>query len=434
MASNLYNTASVLVPKGAAGRASVIDAYRPAFNVLQSIGITRNDANGSFRNQQGLIEFAAANVPRFNWDEGDSCPKLLVEPSRENLLTYSEDFSTNWILTNGALSASGTNPEGNTAVLFEGSGSSTSVRIQQGVTVTVSNYQLSFFAKQGTERYIAVLLSGIDGSATAYFDLQEGFVTSDTSSGASMENYGNGWYRCILPVSATGPDVAGDANIFLSPDGLTNVYGSAAATSGQNVFIYGGQLEEGSYATSYIKTEATTQTRNADVISQTGLASLIGDSEGTLYVEAEYFDTPSGVSSRITLSSGLTNNRVLLYLNSGTPTFQVDNSSGLQAQMSSSQGAITAGTIYKIAGAYSVNDFVLYQDGVQAGTDISGSTFADGTLTTFKLSGAVGLTPFYGKISVLAWWQARLDNDVLESLTSYETYEEMAATLDYTID
>ena len=52
-------------------------------------------------------------------------------------------------------------------------------------------------------------------------------------------------------------------------------------------YVWGAQLEAGSVATSYIPTVASTVTRNADVISLSSVSGLIGQSEGTIYVEAE---------------------------------------------------------------------------------------------------------------------------------------------------
>lgn len=417
MASNLYNTASVLIPKGAAGRASVIDAYRPAFNVLQSIGITRNDANGSFRNQQGLIEFAAANVPRFNWDEGDSCPKLLVEPSRENLFLRSEQFNNAaWLKTvSGAGVApivtanAATAPDGTTTadrVQFDAGGVLSTDRsiLSQSVTLSAADHTQTFYLKSNS------------GAGS-----QEVAIYADSNTRTSETITENSWTRVEFTRTSFGGGVG---------------WGIAAQGNFDqtlDLLVWGAQLEEGSYATSYIKTEATTQTRAADVISQTGLASLIGDSEGTLYCEAEWFDNTA--TRGISINDGSFNNTVYIGVNGGTNFFQsqVRLSGSIQSNISNSD-SVVQNQIYKLASCYSTNDFVLYIDGFQIGTDTSGSTFSDETLTNFELDLGTGSTPFYGKISVLAWWQARLSNSVLESLTSYETYEEMAATLDYTID
>jgi hypothetical protein len=64
-------------------------------------------------------------------------------------------------------------------------------------------------------------------------------------------------------------------NLQLTGDGTSGIY------------IYGAQLEEGSYSTSYIPTYGTSQTRSKDSCIKTGISSLIGQTEGTLFAEFE---------------------------------------------------------------------------------------------------------------------------------------------------
>ena len=414
-----YDTANIIIPQGGGYKSGSLYGWNPQDSSLVDFSVARAGATATRVNSSGLIESVSANVPRWDWAEGGSCPSLLIEPQRSNLLTYSEDFSTNWTLTNATLSSSGTNPKGETGVLFEGSGSSTAVRIQQGVTVTAADYNLSFFAKQGTERYIAILLSGIDGSETAYYDLQSGVVTSDTSGGASMVNYGDGWYKCILPATPTGPDFNGDANIFLSPDGLTTIYGSSAATSGQNVEIYGGQLEAGSYATSYIPTTSSTETRNADVISKTSIASLLGDSAGTLFVEASWFEANG--SGWITVNNNGATNRVFIFPDAGTNQVRFGNSesgSTSGSVQNASYTISTDGTFYKIAGRYALNDMAAYVDGNLIGTDTSVNVYTDGTLTDIDFNAGVNNLPFYGRIRQFVVFDQALTDSELAAITS----------------
>jgi hypothetical protein len=60
---------------------------------------------------------------------------------------------------------------------------------------------------------------------------------------------------------------------------------SATNISGRFIYIWGAQLESGSYATSYIPTTSAIVTRNADVISKTGISDLIGQTEGVVFLE-----------------------------------------------------------------------------------------------------------------------------------------------------
>jgi hypothetical protein len=50
--------------------------------------------------KDGLIEEVSNDVPRLDW-LNSNCPSLLLEQSRTNLITYSEDFSQSiWTKTN----------------------------------------------------------------------------------------------------------------------------------------------------------------------------------------------------------------------------------------------------------------------------------------------------------------------------------------------
>jgi hypothetical protein len=65
------------------------------FDVARSSTTTR-------RNASGYIEQVAANVPRLNYDSGDSCPYLLTEAASTNLITYPKSFGNSYWTKSGA--------------------------------------------------------------------------------------------------------------------------------------------------------------------------------------------------------------------------------------------------------------------------------------------------------------------------------------------
>jgi hypothetical protein len=176
------------------------------------------------------------------------------------------------------------------------------------------------------------------------------------------------------------------------------------------------QMEQGSVATSPIRTTAAAATRNADVISKTGVSGFIGQTEGTLYAEVDLRDINTAVSRRvIAVHDGTGNN--LIQINTLT------TNSRLQASITTagaSQAGFTTTPSYsgvvKIALAYALNDVAFYVNGVQIGTDLSATIPA---LSQVNLGCAVGgVAQLNDRIRAAAIYPTRLSNAELAALTS----------------
>ena len=99
-----------------------------------------------------------------------------------------------------------------------------------------------------------------------------------------MENYGNGWYRCSFQFVASG--VAGISIDYRIGSATTdNTLTYTGVIGQQAISVTACQFETGTYITSYIPTTSTAVTRVADIASKSGISSLIGQTEGTLFVE-----------------------------------------------------------------------------------------------------------------------------------------------------
>ena len=263
------------------------------YSVLPSSGVGDFDftRSGSATriNSQGLIESVANGVSRLNYPMIDGvvkgCPHHILEPQRTNLLPYSEDFSQSvWtkssstVTSNAAISPDGTL---NAYKLVEDTSNGIH-RLYPNFTVNAQKHTSSIFAKKGTRNWIFLRLDGAASDQRTWFDLENGVIGS-VGSGivAKIENYGNGWYRCSFTATAVANERIG---IYTSVDGINLTY-QGDGTSG--VYIYGGSLELGSYATSYIPTngEAGGVTRNQDIFTRDGIGSLINSTEGVLFVE-----------------------------------------------------------------------------------------------------------------------------------------------------
>lgn len=263
---SLYNDASLIItPNG------VKDGKLYA---LKGADLTVTRATTATRvNSAGLVETVAANVTRLDYSNG-SCPSVLVEPQRTNLQTYSNDFSNavyikvGSTITTNVLAA----PDGTTTAdkLIEDSSTGLHTAIVIATQATGGNYTYSVFVKAAeiTKFQIGEFFS-IGG--TVNFDLTAGTVTTNSpAQNGKIENYGNGWFRCSATYTFVGGAMTQIGLGLLNATGLNSYAGNG--TSG--LFIWGAQLEAGSFSTSYIPTTSASVTRNADVISKTGLTGI----------------------------------------------------------------------------------------------------------------------------------------------------------------
>jgi hypothetical protein len=223
---------------------------------------------------------SASNIPRLDYTNG-SCPSILVEPQRTNLLLRSEEFNdVNWNLSRTSSFGSGSIANATTAP----NGTLTADYIQQQTGQTDGGgvfqfnsytsgvvYTLSVFAKMNENRYVSIRFGiGLSGGAiSCNFDLQDGIAgTPSVGVTPTIINFGNGWFKCSITATS---QITGSRGTFLYQSSNLN---SFVTTPLNGIFLWGAQLELGSNATSYIPTVASAVTRNADVISKTGLTGI----------------------------------------------------------------------------------------------------------------------------------------------------------------
>jgi hypothetical protein len=375
-----------------------------------------------------LIESVASGVPRLDYYTSGGtagCPALLVEPSAQNLALQSEAFNTTW--TPLGLNAFGsgsvanstgtTDPFGgtNSDYIQENSASGTHVVLQINAgSVSGTNLTLSVFAKSA-ERTQINLLNNALGGGTATFNLTAGTATLGAGVSASIQNYGNGWYRCILTYT---PSSTGNFNVQIRlADASGNTSYTGTGTSG--LYVFGAQVETGSVATSYIPTTAAAVTRNADVVTLSGAVSgCIGQTEGTIYAEVD-FRSPTNAGAIIQLDSGDSTNRV--FIGAGA-TINIGCISGGSSYTLPVTGSYLTG-VNKIAVVYGSSNFTAYLNGVQIGSATpTAGTFPTNLLTQFnvgsRISAGVRGAFLNDRIRAAALYTTRLTNSELQSLTT----------------
>ena len=223
-------------------------------------------STGTYVGENGLIQTTTNNTPRFDWENG-KCQGLLIEQSRTNLLLQSEDFTTTWVSTNAALTANAnTAPDGsNTATRLSTSTGTWPTYISQpfGPSGTVKTFSVYARADTGTD-WIAI--GGIQyGGELAYFNLSTGTIgtVQGQLTNTQIDFIGNGWYRCACTCdfgSASGGAGGFGGVIPVTGDNTLNI-----VASGTGPLIWGAQLEQSSYLTSYIPTTGSEATRARDV-------------------------------------------------------------------------------------------------------------------------------------------------------------------------
>ena len=282
---SLFDDASlVLTPNGY--KASKLYSIKPTSG-LGDMTVVRATTTATRVNSAGFIESVAINVPRLDYPLlGGGCPKILVEPLRTNRLLRSEEFNLTWIPILANVTTNTTTAPDNTMTADK--------LVATAVPGTHFILQVAAGAVNGTTVTASVFvkasgLSNIQLFNNATGDGQVNFILSGAGSytvvtgvSANIENYGNGWYRCIMVYT---PTTTGNFNVQIRlADSSGNISFTGNGVNG--VSLWGAQIEEGTKPTSYIPTTTAAVTRNADVISKTGISSLIGQTEGTIFVEA----------------------------------------------------------------------------------------------------------------------------------------------------
>ena len=353
------------------------------------------------------------NIPRLDYSNG-TCPSLLVEPQRTNVTLWSSSFdNAAWTKNNSTATANATtSPSGIQDADLITSTSTTETGVYYFPSVGGTN-TWSVYAKKGTGRYL--LLNTDATIIAAKFDLQDGVIVGTPSAGAtaSIQDAGNGWYRCVI-TSATS---ANRFTIFITNNTTTNDLSSSV---GLSYYLWGAQLEAGAYPTSYIPTTSASVTRNADVISKTGISSLIGQTEGTFFTEFYYNGIIDNSNARkiISLNDGSSTNLIDAFIGvtGNTITTRVRANDSSLGQINS---AVLTQGFYKIAYAYKNSDFVLYVNGVQAGSVSSGTISFTSAVSIAQIGDGEASNDQLGSlIKAAALWKTRLTNTQLAQLTT----------------
>jgi len=360
--------------------------------------------------------------PRFDYDPVTLAPRgLLIEEARTNLVTYSDDFgNAAWVKVATTVATNVTpSPDGTASADRLVSTAATAQQWMDAPAASVTtgvSYAFSVYVKASEYTLVQLRFNNavFSGAEYATFNLANGTITQSTGSGHTITNAGNGWYRCTVIGVATATTTTGPAiNLVTNPTGGRNPTITGNGTSG--IYIWGAQLEQAAFATSYIPTVASTVSRSADIAQMTGtnFSTWYNQSEGTFISDASSSIVDTTTRSVLTVyASGTPANNIRL-LNTLQRQFSVNNS-GAQADLDAGDPASNVPN--KIGAAYNTNDFAL---------SLNGGTVATDTLGTVPTVNTLGLganefdaSKLNGHLRAVAYYNTRLPNTQLQTLTA----------------
>jgi hypothetical protein len=404
--------------------------------VLGSSGdfnVTRNTTATRF-NSAGLIESVASGVPRLDYYTSGGtagCPALLVEPSAQNVARFVNQMTAQDLpaASGGLTSTSGSTdflaPDGASGSITKYVGGAASGANQYAyytggpITASASGvHTFSLFVKAGATNplnFCALQFeayAGASGTTTSYFSLASGTALT---AGASIQNYGNGWYRIIsAPYTIASGDLVGQLTFVFASSSVSLSFAASGALN-LTAYTWGAQMEAGSIATSYIPTTTAAVTRNADVITLSGAVSgCIGQTEGTIYAEVDIRNSVAG--GIFVIDDGDTTDYINITRLANLSiriTIRRLNGSVLSIIVSS---AVTLG-VHKIALGYKNGDYALYIDGNPQGTSNNSTDYPATALTRAVLSSS-DYAQFNDRIRAAALYTTRLTNAELAALTT----------------
>ena len=313
------------------------------------------------------------DVPRLDW-LNSNCPSLLLEPQRTNLLNYSEDLTNAvWTLLSDG---TGTNPvvTANYSIAPNGTLTADRVVFDKGGGTNGTDYSIiRQFVSGTTQRVSSIYMKSNtnDNYNIGVDDVGTVDVVTVTPQWQRFEHSGSAKFRLQLSLRQSQTSDFAD------------------------VSIWGGQLEDGTYPTSYIKTEASTVTRLKDECYGSGTADLFDTEVGVIYLELKKNGLESTFSG-LSLSDGTTSNRIEIRYVADSNTIQVVVRVGGSAVVVIGHTITDVTERHKIAFKFEADNYAFWVNGAEVGTDTSGALPPN--LSEFAFDDGGGNFEFFGSV------------------------------------
>jgi hypothetical protein len=365
---------------------------------------------------------AAYYGPRLDYDPVTLAAKgLLVEELRVNRFLHTAEFdNASYWTTTGAVTAGMANaavaPTGTSVADALTEDTSTGVhRIYGAATLTAATYTMSLYVKANGRQWLYFYLD--TGIVTGFFNFTTNtYVPATGSATVSSVPVGNSWYRVTVTYPNTNTS-SQNLQIWLATNGTTNSY-AGDGTSG--VYIWGAQLELGSFATSYMPNGSSVSgaTRNADVASVSTQAFPYGATEGTVVINASVLTVSNPNTAMLYSFYADASNFINSFIWSGapsTPRGTVTSPAGAD-QANLTAGTVSANTAFKTAFGFKASDFGFSLNGSAASTDGTGTM--PSTSAKLELGAQASGTLLSGHIRQITYLPRRISNTELQTRTA----------------
>ena len=356
-------------------------------------------SNATYVNKDGLIKTAlAANTPRIDFSDSAN-GSLLLEPSRTNQATNSQQMHTY-----SALGGSNPSPSLTANYITAPDGALTATRLQ--ASTTGSNYSLLSFpgTSQGNGSYtVSVYVKSNTGQ-------NQTIAFYGQSSGSAARTVTTEWTR----IKFTGSRGSG-----LTKYAYLGTWNSNLGTdSNIDISIWGAQIEvDSTFATSYIPTQGATSTRIAETCTNSGSVQDINSEEGVLYAEISALAN-DGTNRFIILNkdNDSNNNRLTFRFLPTSNRFSMEVHIGGALKLTITATVPNATLMQKIALKYKQNDYAFWVNGVEVGVSTLAEIWSPNTLNNIDFTGFG--QPFYGNVRELQVFTEALTDAQLQALTT----------------
>ena len=367
--------------------------------VLTSVRAT----NAGYTDSAGLYAIASNEVPRFTHDADGSSLGLLIESSRTNLVTYSEDFTdASWSkIENGpgeitVTANQGTAPDGNlTADQID------VPAVSGGVDFTLLRDSVSNAVNAYRTLYVKALAAGDVGKTI--------HIYGNTANTNTAHVLTSDWQRIEF----------NDSGSHLTFGVLGTNYTDGVSQAAVSFLVWGAQMEAGDFASTYIPTDGATVTRNSDRITVNPNGEGFNDDHtGTWYIRMSHYVWPPDSVEYAMYYAGNGATAGIRGRTGGTQEI-LANTDGVDCFIQQANPAMVSGVMQRYAVRIAENDCKAYADGSLIAADTSYDPHGGGAPNLFELGGGGSndATRWNGIIEEFAYWTDYKDDDTLEGLS-----------------